>query len=398
MLKLCKLRWWCWWWVASISVEVVRAATPCIPMVKLEGAAQNPLRPWKYVTWRPMQITAKPIPTEECENPPSNITYCWYVSNQQDAQPSPVQCDIVAECEYLTGPTIQYDIYTLQRANYTVQVAAMLPGSGLAPRCFTGFFVVPPTPRIPLYIRGGKKSFLAHGVLLIYFFVGGGRDPDKPPGENLMKLDIKWECYTEDNDAKNWCNGPINSTRIFSQATILNQESFVKQYASYALGYVTTSEVRRDVSYNMTVKAKELEWPYRTTETTLQQKMLLNTGTTPPIMIKCSGPCDLMRLVPTEEVTFEVMCYYNCLAIDTMYEWAVFQDSKDQPVDLTVSSKEGKSKGIKMDKLTILPGTFRTGAQVIVQVKATYFPTAPSDISSYKSENDYYYFYQIGQP
>ncbi|MPC70418.1 hypothetical protein E2C01_064667 [Portunus trituberculatus] len=366
--------------------------------LRAHGAATNPLRPWKYVTWQTMQITAKAIPSEECENPPSNVTYCWYVTNQQGMQPSPVPCEIVTECEYVTGPSIQYDTYTLNRANYTVQVAAMLPGSGLAPRCFTGFFVVPPTPRIPLYIRGGPRSFLAHGIVVIFFFVGGGRDPDKRPGSDLMKLDIKWECHTDDLEAKKYCNGSMdnNSNMVFQKVTILEDEERLSDYKSYAMGYFTMSYFRHGFSYNLTVKAKELEWPYRTAETSLQERRLLNTGTTPPILITCSRPCELERLTPTEEVTFEILCYYNCLpGVDIMYEWAVFQNDKDSPVDLTVSSKEGKSRGVNMDKLTILPGTFRKGAKVIVQVKANYFPSNPKQINVYNDENSFYEYYQL---
>lgn len=400
ILKVRNMLWLLAW--STMVAGLALAATPCLPMLELDGASQNPQRPWMYVTRRPMQVKVKPIPSEDCEGLPSDIMFCWYVDYKQGGQLPPVPWETVAQCKNQTGPVLEYAAYTLLRANYTVQVVAMLPDTQEPLRCVTGYFVVPPTPRVPLYFRGGLRTVVPHRSGN-YLIVAGGRDPDKRPDplkSHIMKLEMSWECSTNDLNAKTWCDGDLQNVNpdIFQANTILDNDLPLYNEL-YAIGYVNVSYIRPGYIYNFKAKARETEWPYRTAEATTERH-ILNTGPAPIVWIKCYEPCDLQRMLPTDELRLEAICdfFHYCIdSVSIFYQWMVDQEGVG-PVDLTVHSVQGKGKGVGLNKLTIRPGAFKPGAKIKVHLRTNYYPTTPDEVNIYQYFYDDYKEFQENKP
>ena len=386
----------------NVAVRLALAPEPCLPLVELVGASLDPQRPWKHVTWRPSQVEAKPIPSSECLTPPSDIKYCWYVDYKQGSQPPPVPCDIVALCNNLIGAVLEYDSYTLQRANYTVQVVALLPDWPEIRRCITGYLVVPPTPRIPFYFLDGLRSAKPSFKMNTMYFVGGGRDPDKNPdplGENIMNLDLSLECSTDDLNAKTWCDGDMSNVddNILIVMSVNDGTIITPSNEIFAFASINAKQIRPGFMYNITAKAKETEWPYRAAEATLERQ-LVNTGPSPLMIIKCARACNLQRLLATEQLELVAICSNGCLnTVAIMYHWMVDQEGIG-PVDLTIHSVQGKAKDVGLKNMTILPGVFTPGAKVSVRLLANYYPTTPEEISEYQDLYDQYKEYQQNKP
>lgn len=387
-----------WWALCLVAVQVSSGA-PCIPNVLLDGAAQDSERPWKYEVWQQVEFKTSLVPSDECRQLPEELEYCWQLDHRRGpTPPPPTNCDSVTNCS--SNPVLAPALYSLTRANYTLQVLVRLAGKPQPSRCLTGYFVVQPIPKLSLRFAHDTR-YISPYVKLFPFYVRGLADPDMNPalGDKKTRLNLKVKCSSDDRNAWRWCKTDFKN--IDDWMIEVDQPPLTPDPDLFYGLLRIDSSVRPGYWYNFTARITELEWPYRSSEAS-QDARVLRTDPTPDlhiITLREEGEqqelhgSEGLRLLPTEKIHLSTVCMSCLPSVPINYKWTVQQVGL-QPVDLEKHTEERLSSGVGLSNITLLPGALDPSLRMTVEVQSHYAPSSAEEKAVYTKAVEEYRKFQ----